>query len=180
MKARKNTLPVAPFNLRERGPTSHAELTKELGFYRFAHGVGADYRATVDPAPCPHCQGKVEWALTYKRDESGAELKFVPYLYARCRRSPKSHRWDFTHWVAVGKPDSVGEIMPVEATPAPMPKPSIGTATVFTWVDRRVATLQQELEQLNKIRSLANELVNGMIQPHMTPPSRPNQNGKAV
>lgn len=94
MKSRKNPLPIAPFNLRETGPIAQRKLTKKVGFFRFAHGVGADRRATLDRDPCPHCKGRVEWTLTYKRE--GARV--VPFIYARCRNAPKSHRWDFTHW----------------------------------------------------------------------------------
>lgn len=149
MKTRKNALPVAPFNLRERGPVAQAALTKEVGFFRFAHGVGADRRATVDPKPCPTCRGKVEWALTYKREGKDA----VPYIYARCRTSPKSHRWDFSHFEA--KPVPPMKRAAREYTP---PRPSVGTELMASWIDKKIETLSAELEKLAKIRQLAGEV----------------------
>jgi hypothetical protein len=167
MKPRKNPLPIAPFNLRETGPIAQAKLTKKVGFFRFAHGVGADRRATIDRDPCPHCKGKVEWTLTYKRE--GAEV--VPYIYARCRSAPKSHRWDFTHWVKPGLRDlvaaqprmaaSVKRPSPPVQPPAPKlseaipaPRPSVGTDLMVSWLDKRLDVLTAEVDKLMKIRQL--------------------------
>lgn len=169
MKSRKNPIPVAPFNLREQGPTSQAELTKRVGFFRFAHGTGADRRATIDRDPCPHCRGKVEWTLTYRR-EAG---EVVPYIYARCRSSPKSHRWDFTHWKpARGVPQTATQakallkasLGPARAaqtkrpSPPPPPRPSVGSDLMASWLDKRIEVLSVELDKLSKIRALAGEV----------------------
>jgi len=168
MKHQKNTLPVAPFNLRELGPTSQANLTKRVGFFRYAHGVGADKRATLDPAPCPHCKGKVEWALTYRRE--GGEV--VPYIYARCRTAPKTHRWDFTHWKpAPGTPKTeeqtrtllkssikMARAAQTKRPTPPEPRPSVGTELMSSWIEKRITLLSAELDRLTKIRALAGEV----------------------
>lgn len=146
MKSKKNKMPIAPFNLREQGPTSEADLKKQHGYFRYAHGKGADRRATLDRDPCPHCKARVEWTLTYKR-EAGA---VVPYVYARCRAAPKSHRWDFTHWSPKTKP----VISPKSETPEiPAPHPSVDN-----WIDVRITTLQTELEKLQKIRDITHPM----------------------
>lgn len=167
MKTKKNPLPIAPFNLRETGPLAQADLTKRVGFFRFAHGVGADRRATLDPKPCPHCKGKVEWTLTYRR-EAGA---VVPYIYARCRSAPKSHRWDFTHWkpakaaqrARLGMAANVKRPSPpaaprVEVVSVPPPRASIGTDLMAGWLDKRLDMLTSEVDKLMKIRALAAEV----------------------
>lgn len=168
MKSRKNTLPIAPFSLRETGPIAQAKLTKKVGFFRFAHGTGADRRATLDPTPCPHCRGKVEWALTYRRERGDV----VPYIYARCRNAPKSHRWDFTHWKPVEalrprmaanrkerpSPPKVAPQPRPPATEIPAPRPSIGTNLMADWIEKRIGVLSAELDRLGKIRTLAAEV----------------------
>ncbi len=190
-RTKRNTLPVASFSLRELGPTSVKTLTERVGFFRYAHGKGTDKRATVDALPCPHCAGKVEWALTYRREGERADgrPKFTPYIYARCRTAPKSHRWDFTHWQAPKKAHT--ELPPrpgIVKGEIPTPRASIGagTRTVTTWIDQRLETLSAEVEKLAKIRQLAAEVAalggtfvpppaltaapKGDVEPNGTPP----------
>lgn len=86
----------APFDLRHVGPLSKEEVSKRLKGRSFwaAPGRDADKRATVDATPCELCAGTVEWALTTKRLDDAHTVK---YVYARCRKDPKHHRWDFRH-----------------------------------------------------------------------------------
>jgi hypothetical protein len=194
MKSRKNMLPVAPVSLIDLGPQPEALLKQQFGFFRYAHGTGADRRATLDAKPCPHCKGKVEWTLTYRRE--GGEV--VPYIYARCRSAPKSHRWDFTHWKpARGVPQterqtkallkaSLGPARaaraykpspppserptPKERVTIPPPRPSVGTELMASWIDKRIDVLSAELDRLSKIRALAGEVaqLEGRVPPPAT------------
>lgn len=159
---KRNRTPVAPFSLRERGPQSEASLKKTLGEFRYARGVGADRRATVDPSPCPDCGGKVEWALTYRRQ--GAVI--VPYVYARCRTAPKAHRWDFTHWKAPVRSAQRKAPVPAPRPSIPDPRPSVGADLMGAWIEKRIDTLSTELDRLTKIRTLAAEVTGRPIGAH--------------
>lgn len=168
MKFRKNQMPVAPISLRLSGPQLMADLKKRYPGFRFAHGLGTDRRATVDPTPCPECNGKVEWALTYRREQGVV----VPYIYARCRNAPKSHRWDFTHWVPETTQPAQARMAANIKRPAtpPAPRPSAGTELMSSWLDKRIAVLSAELEKLSKIRALAGEVANMRpMPPAMSP-----------
>lgn len=187
MKSRKNETPIAPFNLREQGPTAEAKLKKTVGGFRYAHGKGADRRATLDPSPCPHCKGRVEWALTYRRERG----EVVPYVYARCRNAPKTHRWDFSHWVPAKAapapvkrtPQTAREMVTVleesiataPGAKTPAPRASIGNDLMTGWLDRRLEVLTVEVDRLQKIRALATEVAT--IEGLQLPAPRPT-NGR--
>lgn len=150
MKSKKNLVPVGPFNLRVRGPQRLGDLPKGI---RYAHGKGADRRATIDPEPCPGCGGKVEWTLTYKRDGEVV----TPYLYGRCRTSPKSHRWDFTHWVPEKRSARV-YAKPTPPTPVVPPPRASPAKKLAGWIDSRISVLTEEIEKLKKMGELANDV----------------------
>lgn len=163
MKARKNDSPVAPFSLRIAGPMAQAALTAQIGFFRFAHGKGPDKRATLDPEPCPHCSGKVEWAMTYKREgfRKDGRTNYVPYIYARCRSAPKSHRWDFTHWQG----SSVRPTPPTPVVPPPRPSTAITDAVMMKWIEKRVISLSADLEKLQQIAALTSDVTHRPLPP---------------
>lgn len=93
---RVNQIPVGPFSLIDSGPMASSEVYAKVGYKWYVAAPGAEISAsaTVDPKPCPHCQGTVEWALTVKRD-AGAPKGIQRYVYARCQAYPADHRWGF-------------------------------------------------------------------------------------
>lgn len=139
-----NEVPIAPFDLRELGPTHVDELTRRLGGkpYRVAPGAAVDKRATIDPTPCPSCGGVVEWAATSKRTAKGLER----YAFARCRRHP-DHRWGFR-----GTPHD-----DVVATPAAV-RAELGGATISATLDAQISELRDRLEKLEEMRRVARDL----------------------
>jgi energy-coupling factor transporter ATP-binding protein EcfA2 len=127
-----NEVPIAPFNLRETGPLLLTDAFERLGkrWYVFATGAAAEPNATIDRDPCPDCKAlntasPVEWAATVKY---GPTFKTNPkdlarYVYARCSRFPKSHRWGFRGPVA-DKPAAVIPSKPVTPIDPETSKPT--------------------------------------------------------
>ncbi len=128
-----NTVPVAPFSLREKGATPALELEEMLGKgFRIAYGASLDPRATVDPTPCPHCQAKVEWAATTRHKER--------YVYARCRGK---HRHVFSN--------AEGSVVDVQIS---APRPSLG---MTRWLAAKTGELQEQMTKLQAIAKMISD-----------------------
>lgn len=170
-----NDVPIAPFSLIGVEPLKTQEVYERLGRRRYlaARGKVPEPRATLDPNPCPTCGMKVEWAYTFKRDDThpkGGEN----YVYARCTASPAAHRWAFRK--AGGGPAPVEAPTPEIEAPTPevqkeetVSKPPAGSfdaliqAVVDQSVGARLTEAESKLAEMAKTATLDPEAVKAMI-----------------